>query len=130
MHRFPRQLVLATALANALLLPRPCMATVRPLPERQVRPPAPQSATWRAARLGTHTIYGFIVAIRGSLLTVRLRSGSSVIVDDTVAVAHGDYSAPLFVGKTVSVDGERRGSTFQAIHVYRIEGLSQLPTDR
>jgi hypothetical protein len=130
MHRFRRQLVI-TAVAATALFPPPCVAAARPSPQRQLRPVVvPQSAAWHAARPGTHTFYGTIVAIRGSLVTVRLRSGSYVTADDAIAVAHGDYSAPLFVGKNVSVDGESHGATFRAAHLYRVDKLSQLPNDR
>jgi hypothetical protein len=75
----------------------------RPLPQIQVRAPLPSGAqTWHAVRPGPHVLYGTIAAVRGNVITLRLRNGRAVAVDATVAIAHGDYPAPLFIGKVVS----------------------------
>jgi hypothetical protein len=103
----------------------------RPLPQRQVRAPLPSAAqAWHAVPSGRHVLYGKIAAIRGSALTLRLRNGRSVAVDATAAIAHGDYSAPLFIGKVVSVDGNQIGPTFTAAHVFRLNNLASLPADK
>ena len=109
---------------------RPVPRGTRPLRQHQVRPvPVPAALAWRAVHTGSHTIYGQIAGITGNILTVRMRNGRSAKVDAAAAVAHGDISAPLFVGKLVSVDGEVRNGTFTAAHVFRLENLYQLPND-
>ena len=101
-----------------------------PLPQRQVRAPAQPAQTWHAVRIGPHVLYGKIASIRGTALTLLLRSGRSVAVDAAAAIAHGDYSAPLFIGKVVSVDGDQVGPTFRAAHVFRLRNLVSLPPDK
>jgi hypothetical protein len=59
-----------------------------------------------------------------------LRNGRPVAVNAAGAIAHGDYSAPLFVGKMVSIDGNQVGTTFAAAHVFRLSKLTNLPADR
>jgi hypothetical protein len=76
-----------------------------------------------------HRFYGSIAQIHGSIITLRLRNGR-VTVDATAAVANGNYSAPLFVGKAVSVDGYRTGTALTATHIFRISNLGGLPVDR
>src|SRR5450631_49905 len=101
----------------------------RPVPQRQVRAPLPSAASqqWHAVRPGPHVFYGTIAAIKGSAFTLRLRNGRAITVDATAAIANGDYSAPLFVGKIVSVDGNVVGATFTASHVFRMTNLANLP---
>jgi hypothetical protein len=74
--------------------------------------------------------YGTIAALRGSVLTVRLRNGRVLTVEASAAIANGNYSAPLFVGKLVSIDGEERGTTFTATHIFRINNLANLRADK
>jgi UDP-GlcNAc3NAcA epimerase len=67
--------------------------------------------------------------------TETVASGQNVLVGTdekriVAAIAHGDYSAPLFVGKVVSVDGNQVGPTFTASHVFRLTNLANLPPDR
>jgi hypothetical protein len=101
-----------------------------PLP-RQIRANTPPAAKpWHAVRPGPHVFYGTIAALRGSLITLRLRNGRSVPVDASVAIANGNYSVPLFVGKIVSVDGTLAGTGFTATHVFRMSNLANLPADR
>jgi hypothetical protein len=110
----------------------PCAAgatvTGRPQPQRQVRAVAP--APWHAARVGPHVFYGTIAALRGPQLVVRLRNGRYQAVDAAAAIAHGDCSEPLFIGKIVSVDGNGVGTTFVAAHVLRLNNLADLRADR
>lgn len=98
-------------------------------PERQVplRPAA--AAPYHATRLGPHTLYGTIVALRGARLVLRLRNGRSQSVDGTRAIAANDYSAPLFIGKIVAVDGTFASGVFSAQHIYRLSNLQGLQND-
>jgi hypothetical protein len=102
----------------------------RPLPQHQVRTPANAADNWRAVRSGSHRVYGVITAIGRNVIYVERRNRRIQAVNIAAAVAHGDYSAPLFVGKTVSVDGELVRGTFVASHVFRLENLNALPADR
>jgi hypothetical protein len=52
-----------------------------------------------------HTVYGQIARLSATSFLLKLRSGRLLTVDDSVAVASGHYSAPLFVGKYVEVAG-------------------------
>jgi hypothetical protein len=106
-------------------------AAGRPLSQRQVPAPLPAAATraWHSVRPGPHMFYGTLAAVRGGVIMLRLRSGRSIVVDATAAIAHGDYSAPLFPGKMVSVDGNVIGATFRATHVFRMSNLANLPRD-
>ncbi len=52
-----------------------------------------------------HTVYGQIARLTATSFLLKLRSGRMLTVDDTLAVASGHYSAPLFVGKYVEVAG-------------------------
>jgi hypothetical protein len=129
--------IVATAFAAPVVatFAVPVGATVTParipLPQGQIRTGSAPSAGqgWHPARVGQHLLFGTIVALRGSFITVRLRNGRVQIVDATAAIANGDYSAPLFVGKIVSVDGVSRGTTFIAAHIVRMENLTDLQAD-
>jgi hypothetical protein len=79
--------------------------------------------------LGPRHFFGMIVAINGGILSVKRRSGVVTAVDATTAIANGDYSYPLFVGKFVAVDGTRSGATFTAVHVEAITTLKSLEND-
>jgi hypothetical protein len=106
------------------------LRAVGPLP-RQIRANAPPAAKpWHAVRPGPHVFYGTIAALRGNLITLRLRNGRSVPVDVSVAIANGNYSVPLFIGKMVSVDGTLAGGGFMATHVFRMSNLANLPPDK
>jgi hypothetical protein len=132
-----RSLVLALAVVAASSVPPQGIRaavisrSAQALPQHQVRPwvlrPAP---AWHAVRGGPHSLYGTIRAIKGNLIAVQLRSGRLQVVNAAAAIAHGDYSAPLFVGKFVGVDGSFVGGAFVAAHVYRLHGLYRLPNDR
>jgi hypothetical protein len=102
----------------------------RPLPQQQVRVVPAARQSWHGVPPGPHHFYGTIAAIHGSIITLRLRSGRQVTVDATAAIANGNYSAPLFVGKIVSVDGYRTGKALTATHIFRISNLGGLPVDR
>jgi hypothetical protein len=106
-------------------------AAGRPLPQHEVRAPLPSaSQPWHAVRPGPHVFYGTLAAIRGSFITLRLRNGRAILVDATAALANGDYSAPLFIGKIVSVDGNQVGTTFTATHILRMSNLANPPADK
>jgi hypothetical protein len=117
--------------ANVIPMHPAAVRMGRPVPQRQVRAPLPSSVSqWHAVRPGPHVFYGTIAAIRGAILTLRLRNGRSVPIDASAAIASGNYSVPLFVGKIVSVDGTLVGTTFTATHVFRMSNLANLPADR
>lgn len=126
------------ALAATGLLPAVCSAQsvsavrpVQPIIQRQVLPPAVRPATaWHSVAPGPRQIYGSIAAINANVLVIRLRNGRLQNVEVAAAIAHGDYSAPLFIGKPVSIDGDVRNGTFTAAHVFSLPNLNGLPTDR
>jgi hypothetical protein len=103
----------------------------RALPPTASRSGATATAqAWRAVPMGAHHFYGTIASIKGSQLAIRLRNGRVQVADATAAIAHGDYSAPLFVGKTVAVDGAFNGSSFTISHIFRLTNLADLGADR
>jgi len=83
-------------------------AAGRLLPQRQVRMSSPAGHGWHPVRQGSHVFYGTIAAINRGVITLRRRNSPAVAVDAAAAIANGDYSAPLFVGKIVSIDGNHR----------------------
>jgi hypothetical protein len=102
-------------------------AVVRAHPVAHAAPPG--SKTWRSVPPGPHTLFGTIAALDGADVTVRLRSGRLAAVDATAAFANGAYSAPLFVGKMVAVDGVVHNGTFVAAHIVRLTNLADFPPD-
>jgi hypothetical protein len=119
------------AVAACIALPQVGEAAGRPRPQQQVRTPAVSPAlAWRAVKTGPHILYGAIAAIQRNTIYIRRRNGGLLAVNDAAAIAHGDYSAPLFVGKLVSVDGSVVRGTFVASHIFRLNNLTQLPNDR
>ncbi len=132
-HSLRRTVAAVAALAAFAALPSGAFAArVIPAPARQVQVQVRAAAPvpYHATRFGPHTFYGTIVAMRGSRLLVRLRSGRTQTVDDTRAVAANDYSAPLFLGKMVAVDGTFASGVFSAQHIYRVSNLQGLQNDR
>ena len=119
------------ALAALVIVPASALAervtTLAPARQMQVRPAA--AVPYHATRIGPHTFYGTIVAMRGSRIVVRLRNGRSQPVDDTRALAANDYSSPLFIGKLVAIDGTFLNGTFSAQHIYRLSNLQGLQND-
>ncbi len=98
-----------------------------------VRPSHPvpvASKTWRSVPPGPHTVFGTIAALDGAAVTIRLRSGRLVPIDATAALANGAFSAPLFVGKMVAVDGAVQNGKFVAAHIIRLTNLADFPPDR
>ncbi len=89
-----------------------------------------QQGKFHPAKLGPHTYYGTITAINGTSITMRTRRQRTVIVDATTVLADGSYSAPLFVGKLVTIDGNlAAGGVFTAAHIFRMTNLNALPDD-
>jgi hypothetical protein len=71
-----------------------------------------------------HAEYGTIASISGTQLTLLLRSGKTLAVDASQAIASGQYSAPLFVGKVVVIEGSPRADgVFAAQRVSRLTRL-------
>jgi hypothetical protein len=108
------------------------VATAPPAVLAQAASPAPAPAVDRAAFLRTvnahailpHAEYGTIASISGTQLTLLLRSGKTLAVDASQAIASGQYSAPLFVGKVVVIEGSPRADgVFAAQRVSRLTRL-------
>ena len=77
-----------------------------------------------------HAIAGTIVAVKGTQLTLHPRTGPDVTVDASAAIANGTYSAPLFKGKIVVVQGTRAANgTFRAVSVTRVDALKGISPD-
>jgi hypothetical protein len=124
--------IAATAAICAALVPsigcaqviRPAAPVVRPSTVPSVVRPGGAAATANA-------VFGTITQVSGAILTVKLRDGRTVKVDASAAVAHGDYSAPLFVGKIILAEGTRSpNGTFAAVRITRLTSLNQIPADR
>lgn len=109
--RYSRYVMLAAVLAAAVAAPLQATAQARPLPQRQISRGAPSTTHvtphTKINALGgaTHILYGTISSVKGAALVVRTRGGRLQPVDATQALAAGTYSAPLFVGKVVAVNG-------------------------
>jgi preprotein translocase subunit YajC len=132
LRHFGSREIAVTAAICAALIPatggaqviRPAAPVVRPSTLPGVVRPG-------GAVVTANAVFGTITQVSGAMLTVKLRDGRSVKVDASVAVAHGDYSAPLFVGKIIVAEGTRRSNgTFDAVRVTRLPSLDQIPADR
>ncbi len=79
-----------------------------------------------------HIVFGRLESVAGRMLSLRTRSGRLWSVDATDALASGNYSAPLFVGKIVEVDGSlRKSGVIQATGIMRMGTLDRsTPPDR
>ncbi len=128
-------LVLPPSLTKAQALgpqPRVIHGKSHPLAQRHVRtvPAAEATGNWHALRRGPHEFSGLIYAMNGAQLTLRLRNGQFVAVNAADAIASGNYSAPLFIGKPVSIDGTQGAGAFTATHIFRVPNLIGLGPDR
>ncbi len=128
---------LTVALAVAIASPAAAQTLRRPAPLARpaapgFRPLAPApSRTFRPIKIGPHTFYGAITSVNGTTIVVRTRRQRLVTVDAATVLAAGTYSAPLFVGKLVTVDGsEAANGVFTAAHIARLTNLNALPTDK
>jgi hypothetical protein len=80
--------------------------------------------TVNAHAILAHAQYGTIESVSGTQLVLRLRSGKTLAVDASQAVASGEYSAPLVAGKVVVVEGSLRADgVFAAQRVTRLTRL-------
>ena len=79
-----------------------------------------------------HLIYGTIVQLEGNILTLMLRDGRRQRVDATLAVRSHTYSAPLFLGKTVTMTGDYGADgTFAATTISKLGAADRsAPPDR
>jgi len=131
--QMPRHILPAVGLValGTVLAPHGARAAsvyARPLPQKIVRQVEPFK---HGHRLGPHHIFGTISAINGNLLSVQRRNGKFITVDATTAIGNDDYSYPLFVGKTVAIDGTfSTKTTFSATHVDAITTLQSLEGDQ
>ena len=121
----------ALVLLGGAALPSAALVTGRPQAQHKVAslPPALLPPEITVPR-GPHSVFGTITALRGATLTLRLRSGRFLTVDAAGAVQRGDFSAPLFVGKTVIIDGALRENALVAAHIWRVNNLAGSPADR
>ncbi len=77
------------------------------------------------------TAVGTIARIAGPILTVTLRTRRQLRVDASLALARGSYSAPLFVGKYVILQGRfARDGTLLATTITRLPRLDATIPDR
>lgn len=115
-------------------LPSHAGAQLRPAPQRVLSRGATSPVRTQAsdpARHGDRVLYGRIEAIRGSALVVRARSGRLFRVDASEALRTDTYSAPLFVGKIVVIDGYDGAKALHATSVMRMGNLDAgTPPDR
>jgi len=123
-----RTRTLAAAIVFALLSGAECAAQVIEAVPRTPLQSAPRPNLGARAE---HAVYGEIVAMNGTLLTVRLRSGRALRVDASEAARRGTYSAPMFLGKLVAAEGSLgAGGVLYAIRVTRLSRIDQTPADR
>ena len=122
------RLVLAVAVSIAFV--PPAVASFAAAPVRAAALSRAPLETFHPRRRGPHTFYGTIVGMRGSQLVIKRRNGRLQNVDATQAIADDAYSLPLFVGKTVAIDGTFARGVFSAAHIYRITSLDALANDR
>jgi hypothetical protein len=106
---------------TAIRRPVPVAVPVRPGTSATPKPGQPE-----------HFVSGTIVKIAGRLLLVQLRDRRLVRVDATSPLATGRYSAPLFIGKVVIVEGSyARDGTLLATTITRLPRLDRtVPADR
>ena len=131
MHRLMRIGVLAACVVACSVARVPGAAAAATVVQstQTVRPHAVPLRHSR--RLGPHHIFGTIVAINGNLLSVQRRNGKLITVDATTVIASDDYSYPLFVGKTVAIDGTfPTKTTFIATHIEAVTSLQSLEVDK
>jgi hypothetical protein len=123
----------------ALLIAATVAAGSQAVAQTTIRRPAPVAVPVRPntntppnTRLPQHFVSGAIVKINGRLLLVQLRDRRLVRVDATSPLATGRYSAPLFIGKFVIVEGSYAADgTLLATTITRLPRLdSSTPADR
>jgi hypothetical protein len=96
-----------------------------------IRPPIGAPVAAPALAGPTHTVVGTITQIGGPILTVMLRTRRPLHVDASAAIARGSYSAPLFVGKYVVLQGRYgRDGTLFATTITRLPRLDSTILDR
>jgi len=85
-----------------------------------------------AAKAPEHAVFGTIASLKGARFVLRLRTGRTLPVDASAAIASGRFSAPLFVGKIVVVTGTLDAAgTLHALTVTRFTRLDErTPRDR
>ena len=107
MDRLIRTLIVA--LVATTISPEHVSAQSRPLPQHVLSRGVAERPHASRPPLGTQPnnrmLYCRIETIRGNVLTVRARNGRRWRVDASEALRNGTYSAPLFVGKLVSITG-------------------------
>jgi hypothetical protein len=93
--------------------------------------PVTTRGRFRPLKQGPHTFYGKIVnLLNGDTVMLQTRRNRLVNVDATNVLAAGTYSAPLFVGKLVTVDGNQPATgAFVASHISRLINLKNLNND-
>ena len=116
---------IAPAIADAQTTRSTLPTTSRPLSSTLSTPSVSRGAVTRNA------VFGTIVQVHGSMLTLRLRDGRSEQVDASTAIAQGMFSAPLFIGKVILAEGTRQtGGTFDAVRISRMTTIDKSLPDR
>jgi hypothetical protein len=91
---------------------------------------AVQHPRFRPVKQGPHTFYGKIVSLGANRVVILTRHNRLINVDTTIVLAAGTFSAPLFVGKLVAVDGDQPATgAFTAAHIWRLTNLNSLNSD-
>jgi hypothetical protein len=111
----------AVVAQTAIRRPVPVAVPARPGANATPKVPRPE-----------HFVSGTIVKMAGRLLLVQLRDRRLLRVDASSPLATGRYSAPLFVGKVVIVEGSyARDGTLLATTVTRLSRIDRTtPLDR
>ena len=95
-------------LAGFACMPSVAQAQQRPATQRVLSRGASDAVRvqpYDAWRPDDRLLYGRIDRMAGSVLFVRSRTGRLIRTDATEAIRTDSYSAPLFVGKIVVIDG-------------------------
>jgi hypothetical protein len=105
-------------------------AQARPLAQKRVATVLPWLLPVHRLARGRSVVSGTIAGQRGTRIVIRLRNGRLVAIDGAAAMSSGNFSAPLFVGKFVMIDGTVHGATFTAAHIIGLTSLAHIPSDR
>jgi len=117
MHRAIRKLVPLALAASASVVGTASAQSARYAPAIRHAP----AATPLPASAFAHSAFGQIARLEPGGFVMRLRSGSTLVVDASDAIASGRISQPLFVGKLVVVTGAlETGGRFRAETVTRM----------
>jgi len=115
---------LGASLALGTLLPLGAQAQSRPQPEKVLSRGAVSTARPVPVGRSQHNVFGTIVSLTTPKFVLRTRTGRLLLVDATIAMLQGSYSAPLFVGKAVLVGGSY--DTLRVLHARTVTRMTRL----